>query len=323
MPWGQVVVGPPGCGKTTYCAGMANLLELLGRKAIVVNLDPANDSLPYTAGVDIAKLVQLEEVMSSMTLGPNGGLVFCMEYLERNMDWLQSEIAAAVSAVNQGTEGDDQIYFLFDFPGQVELYTHHNSVARLLETLTSKWNFRLTAVHLVDSHYCTEPSKFISVLCTSLSTMLQLALPHINVLSKVDLVEKFGLLSFNIDYFCEVLDLSFLLERINDDPFNKKFKKLNEAMCGIIEDYSLVSFFPLNINDKESALNILRQADKASGYVFGDLEERNLQRLMSSAVGGDFEYSKLGHVREKYTKTDHEMTDEESDQVIRNIMETG
>ena len=69
--------------------------------------------------------------------------------------------------------------------------------------------------------------------------MLQLALPHINVLSKVDLVEKFGLLSFNIDYFCDVLDLSYLLDRINDDPFNKKFKKLNRAMCGIIEDYSL------------------------------------------------------------------------------------
>ena len=56
MPWGQVVVGPPGCGKTTYCAGMANLLSLLGRKTIVVNLDPANDTLPYTAAVDIAKV---------------------------------------------------------------------------------------------------------------------------------------------------------------------------------------------------------------------------------------------------------------------------
>ena len=69
--------------------------------------------------------------------------------------------------------------------------------------------------------------------------MLQLALPHINVISKVDLVEKFGDLSFNIDYFCEVLDLSFLLERIDDDPFTKQFKKLNEALCSVIEDYSL------------------------------------------------------------------------------------
>ena len=207
--------------------------------------------------------------------------------------------------------------------------------------------------------------------------MLQLALPHINVLSKVDLVEKFGLLSFNIDYFCDVLDLSYLLDRINDDPFNKKFKKLNRAMCGIIEDYSLgegergrdsrrhrrkhrqkhtekerytqtkslrktepltrfilnptfpVSFFPLNINDKESALNILRQADKASGYVFGDLEERNLQKLMSSALGAEFEYSKLGLVREKYTKTDEDDDhqgdvvdrDTDSDQVLKNIMD--
>ena len=56
MPWGQVVIGPPGCGKTTYCAGMAKLLELLGRRTVVVNLDPANDTLPYTAGVDIAKV---------------------------------------------------------------------------------------------------------------------------------------------------------------------------------------------------------------------------------------------------------------------------
>ena len=58
MPWGQVVIGPPGCGKTTYCAGMANLLELLGRKTIIVNLDPANDTLPYEASVDIAKVLK-------------------------------------------------------------------------------------------------------------------------------------------------------------------------------------------------------------------------------------------------------------------------
>jgi hypothetical protein len=51
---------------------------------------------------------------------------------------------------------------------------------------------QLCAVQLVDSHYCSDASKFISVLVTSLSTMLQLALPHINVLSKIDLVESYG-----------------------------------------------------------------------------------------------------------------------------------
>lgn len=51
---------------------------------------------------------------------------------------------------------------------------------------------QLTAVHLVDSHYCTDPAKFISVLCTSLCTMLHVELPHVNVLSKMDLIEHYG-----------------------------------------------------------------------------------------------------------------------------------
>lgn len=51
---------------------------------------------------------------------------------------------------------------------------------------------QLAAVHLVDSHYCTDPGKFISVLCTSLSTMLHVELPHVNVLSKMDLIEQYG-----------------------------------------------------------------------------------------------------------------------------------
>lgn len=51
---------------------------------------------------------------------------------------------------------------------------------------------QLVAVHLVDSHYCSDPGKFISVLLTSLSTMVQVELPHVNVLSKVDLMEQYG-----------------------------------------------------------------------------------------------------------------------------------
>lgn len=47
-------------------------------------------------------------------------------------------------------------------------------------------------MHLVDSHYCADPAKFISVLCTSLSTMLHVELPHVNVLSKMDLMEQYG-----------------------------------------------------------------------------------------------------------------------------------
>ena len=46
MGFGQLVTGPPGAGKTTYCVGMKHILELRGRREAIVNLDPANDVAP-------------------------------------------------------------------------------------------------------------------------------------------------------------------------------------------------------------------------------------------------------------------------------------
>ena len=38
-----------------------------------------------------------------------------------------------------------------------------------------------------------------------------------------------------------------LLQQLESDPFAKKFAKLNRALCGLVEDYSLVSFIPLAV----------------------------------------------------------------------------
>ena len=43
------------------------------------------------------------------------------------------------------------------------------------------------------------------------------------------------------------MDLSYLLEHLSDNPFFKKYKALNERLVGVVEDYSLVSLVPLNI----------------------------------------------------------------------------
>lgn len=50
-------------------------LHAAGRKIAVVNLDPANDVLPYQPDIDIMELVSLDEVMQELKLGPNGGQV--------------------------------------------------------------------------------------------------------------------------------------------------------------------------------------------------------------------------------------------------------
>lgn len=89
MPFAQLVIGSPGAGKSTYCNGMHQFMSAIGRKCSVVNLDPANDQTSYPAAIDVRDLVTVEEVMEAEELGPNGGMIYAMEELEHNLDWLE------------------------------------------------------------------------------------------------------------------------------------------------------------------------------------------------------------------------------------------
>ena len=57
---------------------MKQFLDELSRECNVVNLDFANDCVPYDVSVDVRELIDLESVMEELDLGPNGGLVYCM-----------------------------------------------------------------------------------------------------------------------------------------------------------------------------------------------------------------------------------------------------
>ena len=109
-------------------------MTALNRSCVVVNLDPANDNIPYPCAIDISSLITLEDVMAEHGLGPNGGMLYCMEYLEANYDWLEDRLK----------ELGDDVYVLFDLPGQVEISTNHESVQRVVRRLT-KGGFRVRA----------------------------------------------------------------------------------------------------------------------------------------------------------------------------------
>ena len=64
------------------------------RPIATFNLDPANDSPPFSYDVDISELITLDDAMDAFRLGPNGGLMYCIEYLEKNTDWLQDKLQA-------------------------------------------------------------------------------------------------------------------------------------------------------------------------------------------------------------------------------------
>lgn len=253
-------------------------------------MDPANDSLPYDAAVSIRDLVKTEAVAEEFGLGPNGSLLYAMELLEKNFDWLRSKIKEHRSH-----------YMVFDFPGQVELYTHNECVKNIVQRMIDL-NFRVAVVNLVDSHYCTDPSKFIAVLLMSLTAVIKLELPAVNVLSKIDLVEQYGSLPFNLDYFIESTDLSHLANALDADPFMRRFASLNRALCELIEDFPWVSYHTLDIQDRESVLRITKAVDKANGYSFTNMEISN---ATYGAIVGMPEHDRqwVSDVQERYTKS--------------------
>lgn len=63
-----------------------------------IYLDPANDSVPYPCALDISSLVTLEDVMEEHNLGPNGGVLYCKQYLEANFDWLEEGLKELTSS---------------------------------------------------------------------------------------------------------------------------------------------------------------------------------------------------------------------------------
>lgn len=108
-------------------------LGAIGRACSVINLDPANDHTNYPAALDIRSLVKLEDIMREDQLGPNGGILYALEELEHNFEWLE-----------EGLKEFGEDYILFDCPGQVELYTHHDSLRNIFYKL-QKLGFRVRA----------------------------------------------------------------------------------------------------------------------------------------------------------------------------------
>ncbi len=211
-----------------------------------------------------------------LRFGPNGGLVYCLEFLLENLEWLEEQL-----------QDVDEDYVLFDCPGQIELYTHLPVMRKLLDALHG-WNFRVCAVFLVDSHFMTDAAKFISGSTVALSAMASLEVPHVNVLSKVDLLPAAA--KRRLDTFL-LPDTRELVEEARRAPCGDRYAGLTEALGRVLDDYSLVKFLPLDIRDEENVADVLQAIDNTIQYG-EDLEVRtesqeDLRDDEDEVAGGD------------------------------------
>ena len=267
----QLVLGPAGSGKSTYCQAIQDHCETTGsRRVHVANLDPACDTFGYDATFDVQELISVNDVMTELGLGPNGGLLYCMEYLLDNVDWLENEMSQF---------GDDE-YLILDCPGQIELYTHVPIMKRVIESI-QEWGFDMVSVFLVDAAFLVDASKFLSGSLLSLSAMISLELPHVNVLSKCDLMA-----AEEVDAILDQTSAiglwerdqvrhSLIMENASDEERTQQSQleqrrrqrgRLTDAISQLLDDYAMVSFVPLNIKDEDSLEHVLATVDHAIQY---------------------------------------------------------
>ncbi|ELP86465.1 hypothetical protein EIN_032560 [Entamoeba invadens IP1] len=277
--YGQVITGAPGCGKTTFVKGMFSFLSLMGRTPLIVNLDPANEPSEYTDCVSLPSLLSLDEAMTTTALGPNGGMLYCLEYLESNVDWMLDKIAEKKAT-----------YLLIDCPGQTELFSTHEVLPRILHKML-KMKFQLTAVHLIDSVHIGDPSIYIAAMLQTLACNMNFELPFVTFLSKADLIGNYG--------FKTKLD-DLINGNLKDESFDlpDRLKKLSEKLAEVVDDYALIRPVPFAVEDKDDLALAVALVDKANGYTFNSNESSVLQYFQ--VEGGVAVDVKIDQTIEKY-----------------------
>ena len=201
-------------------------------------------------------------------------LMLCpTRFLLENLDFL-------TEAIDPLTE---EYLIIIDMPGQIELYTHIPIVPTLVKHLTrfGALNVNLCATYLLESTFVVDRAKYFAGTLSAMSAMIMLEVPHVNILSKMDLVK--GTVSkkelkryINPDTSLlddDPSDTNAAIVSAQDqgaDPSSAgsvmaggSFKRLNRAVAQLIDDFSMVSFLQLDVQDEDSVGAILSYIDDA------------------------------------------------------------
>ena len=276
------VLGPAGSGKSTLCQHLLQLCSAINRPAHLFNLDPAADTEPdplpssnpdrqnlkFSPSKNIKELITVDEVMEDLGLGPNGGLVYALETLLEHREWLDDDLSCY----------EDE-FLVIDCPGQIELYSCHDVFHRIIG-IFQQHGYRPCVLYLLESQFLQEPSKFFAGVLQAASAMLQLAVPHVNIISKMDLVSSQNDSAESegqetaFDDICEEYhplhsyffpDPKILFEKLSENT-PVRFKALNEALVQLVDEFDVVNFIPLDVRSEECLQRIMLLIENATQY---------------------------------------------------------
>ncbi len=167
------ITGTAGSGKSLLTSSLVSWYREKAQDAIAVNLDPGVLSLPYDPDVDIRNSIDIQQIMTDYSLGPNGALIFANDMIASKLSEIQEEI--------ESTTAD---FVVVDTPGQIELFAYRESGPFIAKGLEAESKVLL---FLMDSLVASSPTNFLSLALLATSVQLRMELPQLQVLSKTDL----------------------------------------------------------------------------------------------------------------------------------------
>ncbi len=170
------IVGTAGSGKSTLVSTLMEWLERNQYSVVTVNLDPAVEYLPYIADIDIRDFVSARKLMRKYKLGPNASIIAAVDMMLLNIERIREEVQAL-----------EATYILIDTPGQMELFAFRSTGSLLIDKLSSD---KTIVIFVIDATQARTPTGFVSSILLSLSTQFRFNKPQINVLNKIDLLDK-------------------------------------------------------------------------------------------------------------------------------------
>ena len=213
------ITGTAGSGKSLLTSNLLQWYIDHDNFPITLNLDPAVSELPYLPDVDIRDHIDINNIIETYGLGPNGAIIMAHDLISTKIQDIQLE----VDELNPD-------YILIDTPGQIELFAYRFSGNYFISNFQA--DSKVT-IFIMDGVLVSSPINFVSLSLLSTSINLRLKTSQINVLSKRDLI---------IDNLENILDWSHsdttLLEAL-DKENNQEFSLLSKDVVKIISQNGL------------------------------------------------------------------------------------
>jgi len=244
------ITGTAGSGKSLLTSRLLQWYKDNQSYPISLNLDPGAVNLPYEPDIDVRNYIDINTLMETYDLGPNGSLVMASDMIATKLEDIQNEV-----------DNLNPDYIIIDTPGQIELFAFRASGPYFVSNFQSD---NKVTLFLFDGMLVSCPINYISIALLASSIKLRLKTAQVNVLTKRDLI--IDKIQGILEWSSSSTSLESALNNEKDTEYSLLSKDLARSMAkgGFMQNIIAVSSLTMSgmVNLSATLSRILSQGEE-------------------------------------------------------------